>query len=161
MDARIRRLEVNLVTVGTGVAIFGLWTLIRYALTLFIFDDDIVGYVPPDLKTVIYTFLGVLIGIACLFQVYIGLSARGEGKGKRKSVVYLVFAGIGLAMDIIFSATEAYALFFQGTEGLISGLASLTVEITSIVCTMIMMTSSIRLRRFRKSMQTETEGGAV
>ena len=161
MEARIRRLEVNLVTVGTGVALFGLWSLIRCALTLFIFDDEIVGLVPPEIKVAVYMFVGVVIGILCLFQVYVGLSARGEGKGKHKTPLYLVLAGIGLFLDIVFSAIQAYTTIFQETDDLISGLAALTVEITSIICTIIMMTSSIRLRRIRKDMQYGVKGGTV
>lgn len=161
MDAKIRRLEVNLVTMGTGVAVFGLWTIIRCALTLFIFDDQIAGMVPANMKVAVYFVVGVIVTVVSSFQVYVGFSARGEGKGKHKSVVYLVFAGIGIFIDVVFSGPQIISMFIQPENDWITVSATLIVEITSITCTLIMMTSSIRLRRIRKSMVSELKGGEV
>ena len=159
MDAKIRRLEVNLVTMGTGVAVFGLWTIIRCALTLFVFDDQIEGLVPAEMKLAVYIVVGVIVAVISLIQIYVGFSARGEGKGKHKSVVYLVFAGIGLFIDIVVSVPQIPALFTENDW--VTGAATLIVEFTSIVCTLIMMTSGIRLRKIKKSMSPELKGGTA
>ena len=161
MDAKIRRLEVNLVTMGTGVAVFGMWTLIRAALTLFVFDDEIAGFVTPQIKIFVYAAVGIVVAIICSFQIYVGLSARGEGKGKRKSIVYLIFAGIGVVIDVSVSAPQFFTMFTSGGGDWVTVLATLIVEVTSITCTIIMMTSSISLRKIRKSTKPVQEGGTV
>ena len=34
-------MEINLLTLGTGIIIFGVWSFVRAALTIFVFDNDI------------------------------------------------------------------------------------------------------------------------
>ena len=48
MNAGIRRLEINLRTLGTGVIVFGIWSLVRIGLTTFIFHNDIDNVLDDD-----------------------------------------------------------------------------------------------------------------
>ena len=48
MGAKTRRLENNLMTVGTGVAAFGVWALVKYILTAFVLNEEIEDSMEPS-----------------------------------------------------------------------------------------------------------------
>ena len=90
MGAKTRRLENNLMTVGTGVAAFGVWALVKYILTAFVLNEEIEDSMEPSSLKVIYIFVFSLTLLDFLMRCFIGFSARAEGKGKNKGVFYLV-----------------------------------------------------------------------
>ena len=160
MNANIRRMEINLMTLGTGVILFAIWTFIRSALTLFLFNDDIRDLIPPHLSVWVYSFVFIITVIAFLFELYIGISARNEARGKRKSVLYLIFSVIGIASYFAVSVAEFIAIFSPGERGIIALITTFIIEITATVCLTEMLINSIRLRKIRKNLSLGEKGGA-
>lgn len=87
MEAKIRKLENNLVTLGTGIFILSLWTLFKTVLF------DIVNWgeiknasksLPPMVSSLVIGAVYVALIIEFLLHSYIGLSARSEGQGKKR-----------------------------------------------------------------------------
>ncbi len=150
MDANTRRLEMNLVTLGTGVALLGLWTFIRISLMLFVFNDEINAIIDPQYKVATYILIFAVLTFICICQCYVGLTARGQGKGKHKTPLYLILAGIGVTLDIILTGTDIISIFTGSDHGIVRILTSVVIEATSIGCTLVMMISGIRLRKIRK-----------
>ena len=161
MDARIRKLEINQMTLGAGVALFALWTFVRMALQLFVFNDELIKGFTEQEKIVVYLMVGGLSALILLNQLFVGLSARGEGKGKRKRIIYLIFDGIQICISVVFTVLEVYMLFTPGDEGILSMVASIVIEITLGVCLVEVMVNSIQLRKIRKSLSAEEKGGVA
>ncbi|MCR4604996.1 MAG: hypothetical protein K5639_03250 [Eubacterium sp.] len=154
MDAKTRRLSINLITLGTGVIVFGLWSFIRFALTVFVYNDGIVDLIPPELKPVIYSFLMVFAIIIFLLEFYIGFSARKDGKGKRKSIAYIIVTGFVVVTYITVDVFDIFRLF-SNESGLVYAVSSVIIEITATICIAEMMISSIMLRSIRKKQKKE------
>lgn len=161
MDAMTRRLEINLMTLGTGFALFGLWTLIRSGLTLFVFNDEINQIVTDDMRVPVYAVVFAAIVLLFLFHAYIGISARSDGKGKKKTPLYLVLAGIGCLLYVGTIASDIFLMITSQESGLVTEIATIIIDITTTICLIELMISGIRLRRIRKAGPDEEKGGAA
>ena len=152
MNPAIRRMEINLLTLGTGIIIFGVWSFVRAALTIFVFDNDIATQVTEDIKVITYVLLVVATVLGFLGQLFIGLSARTEAKGKKKkSGFYLVLCCIGVILSFLIIVAEISTLISQAGTGFVSILAAIIVDATAVVCSIELMINSMRLRRVRKN----------
>ena len=161
MDAKTRQMEIDLMTLGTGVILFGLWSIVRTALTLFIFDDEIKELVEPEMRTPVYIFVFVFMSLVALLLVYTGFTARSVGKGKQKSILYLIVGGFSILIYLLSIIIGISSIFTENDQGLLSMIASLLIDVTSIVCTLQMMIYGIRLRRIRKAEAVTAKGGAA
>ena len=157
MDARIRKLQIELLTLGTGVIVVGIWSFLRSALTIFVSDNNFFQDVPEEAKTFVYIFIIIVTAILFSLDFYIGLSARSESKGKKKRIVYLVFTAISLVVYIAVALTELITLIMRATtDGIISNIITIIIDITSIVCLAELMINGILLRKLRKSITPAT-----
>ena len=160
MDANTRRLETNLSTLGTGTILFGLWDLIRTSLTVFVFNYEIIDMIPKIYQAITYSIIGGLSLIFFLVQLYIGMSARGESKGKRKTVIYLVLTVITISFHLLAIGIMIYEMVSGEPSGLITLIITVVIELTAITCLVEMMVNSVSLRRIRKTMKPEMGGVA-
>lgn len=98
------------------------------------------------------TFILVLYSIflgGFLLRCFVGFSARAEGKGKRKSVVYLVFAGLITLVFLFIIIVEIYYLAVY-RRSIFSMTVSLIIDITSLVFLVELIVNSIKIRKLRK-----------
>ena len=157
MDARIRKLQMELLTLGNGVIVVGIWSFLRSALTIFVSDNDYFQDVPEEAKTFVYIFIIIVTAILFSLDFYIGLSARSESKGKKKRIVYLVFTAISLVVYIAVALTGVITLIMRATtDGIISYIITIIIDITSIVCLAELMINGILLRKLRKNITPAT-----
>ena len=94
-EVKMRRYQ-NLLTVsGLGVIMFGVWSVLRTILLLF-FQQNAVSQAFNDesvtVRILSYTILAVMLLADSLSRLFVGLSARAEGFGKKKGYAYIVFA---------------------------------------------------------------------
>ena len=147
MEAKIRRLENNLVTIGTGVVILSLWTLFKTILYVIVYWGKInIG----------------LIAVAVVVLVlhsFIGLSARKEGEGKKIRPIYLIITEIILLLYAALILIELLPLFRAEYFSLIS-VVSIVIDVTSFAFLIDMISSSVRLRKLKKQ-KAEKEESAV
>ena len=105
MGAKTRRLENNLVTLGTGVIAFGLWAFIKLILTVMLLGSAYYEDAGEEDQLAVVISTWVIAVLTVLMYVWLGMSARAEGKGKHVKPVYLFFAGMicvyGLAMILL------------------------------------------------------------
>ena len=149
MEAEKRRREINLITIGTGVILFGLWTVIKIALSNILIGIKIDGVMSDDLILLINIVLWVFVGIDFLARCYIGFSARAEGKGKHKSIIYLILTGLMIASYSAMIPLEFSAIFTSG-EDMLNMIITIGIDITSIAFMIELMINSIGLRRIKK-----------
>ena len=99
MEKKLRRSQVSLVTLGFGVILFGVWSVIKSLLYFRtgLFDDLDTQVEPEQLlfvKLVTVAFVALIVFADLGFRLKIGLSARAEGMGRRQKSGYLVPAAL-------------------------------------------------------------------
>lgn len=153
MQREIRRYSDYLVSIGTGVALFGIWTVVRMIMGIILERETIIGEMQGDVelsKSLIFITISAILVLLSLFilsiHMYIGLSARSEGLGLKKkngyliaTVVYTVIYCIGIISEI---------LFFQGYfKNVIDGVVTIIIDITMLITFVELMINAIRVRK--------------
>ena len=132
-EIKMRRYQ-NLLTVsGLGVIIFGLWTVLKTILLLFL-QEDMVDDLPDGLfyRVLFFTLIGGVLLIDFLIRLFVGLSARAEGFGKKKGYGYIVVA----ILIAIASLASLVLIFFDTADrSILELIVSFIVEATSMIAT--------------------------
>ena len=145
MGAQIRRLENTLTTIGTGIVAMAIWQTIKIILQL-----TLLNQMEKNEETTIGVIIAISITVFLgLIECYIGFSARSEGKGKKKSGVYLLWTGLYLAAFFAVLVYEIY-LIFADYDFTISTIVIVIIDISAFVLNIEMMVSAIKVRRLRK-----------
>ena len=149
-ERKMRRYQ-NLLTVsGLGVIICGLWSCLKTILLLFL-QDGLLKDLPEETlyRVIFFAILGGLLLIDVLLRLYVGLSARAEGFGKKKGYAYIVLA-ILLA---IFSLISVVMLFMDMKETSISELVvSVIFEATSLIATIELLVAAFTVKKLKKEL---------
>ena len=87
MDAKTRKTAINLITLGTGVVFFGIWTLVKSLVSFILLDAELHENLTEEMILFTKIFFWSLIGVSFILNLYVGLSARALGKGKNTSSV--------------------------------------------------------------------------
>ena len=152
MEAKFRKLENDLVTIGTGVVILSLWTLFKTFLYVIVYWNEIKALTDALQPFEAALTLGLVFAAVLIEYVlhsYIGLSARSEGAGKRKRPVYLIVAGVIVVLYFALVLFELLFLFIADYFSLTT-LVSIVIDATSFAFLIDMISSSLRLRKLRK-----------
>ena len=150
-QANVRRLQDTLIIAGDGVIAFGAWALVKTALLPVLFNGEELQQLVfgGDMSlTAMYVLAGVLVCIDLGVRAFVGLSARSEGRGKKRSPLYLAFAAIA-ALITAFSVV-AIALGMSGRLTVLDMVVSIIVETTALAALVTVVYCSIRLRRLNK-----------
>ncbi len=159
MEATIRKLENSLVTIGTGVAILGLWELFKIILYVIVYWGEIKALsatLPPIEAALAIGLIVAVVVTELALNCFIGLSAVGEGQGIRKRSVYLIATGFLIVVNVAMILLEVSSLFFAEDFSLISAV-SMVIDITLVGLLTDMLVSSLRLRKL-KQQKAEKEG---
>ena len=163
MQKEIRRCCDNLVSIGTGISLFGVWTVIRIIMTVILERDTLMT------ETQNYTDAGVVLiaAIMCIIMaifslmilgihLYIGLSARKEGLGGKKRTGYLIATGLFILFYCIAVTTEIVT--FQETfKSIPEGAVTVFIDITVLITLAELMLNAVRVRKL--SAQLKENGG--
>lgn len=166
MNATVRRLENNLVTLGTGVIAFGIWSVLKIAFELLLGASELVdSNVPDESKkylAIAYIIFWALVLIDLAARIYVGLSARAEGKGKRKSKAYLVCT-IVLMLDLLLTAFADLYFYAFSLNNIAAAVVPLLVDGTSFFITLELFIYAVRLRKLRRleASPTNQKGGSA
>ena len=153
MGAKTRRLENNLVTLGTGVIAFGLWAFIKLILTVILLGSAYYEDAGEEdqLAAVISTW------VIAILTVLRGMSARAEGKGKHVKPVYLFFAGMICVYSLAIILLEAFYLItdFIDIDDPLILVITIFIDVTRMVFLIQLIYSSVALRKIRKQAKKE------
>lgn len=167
-DIKNRRLKDILISSGTGVVMFAVWGVVRTILnfTLVNKNNNEFAEITSELGEGQYAdiFFAVLAILTCAIlaaevgiRLFVGLSARAEGKGKKRGWAYVIVAYImipiylaGLVVSIINIATV--------NTGIIDMIVTVLVEATSLFAFVELAVSATRLKRIKKH-QAKINGG--
>ncbi|MDO4882123.1 MAG: hypothetical protein Q3975_02125 [Oscillospiraceae bacterium] len=148
MSAIKNKIEINLITTGTGLMFFGLWTFIKFFLTIVFLGVEYDDNTSDEVKLIATIITIIAVAIVSALFCYVGLSARAEGKGKKKSVVYLIVNGFILFFHILIIILEAAALLFG--ENILTIIITMIIDATAAVFMLEVMINSIKLRKIRR-----------
>ncbi len=148
MSAIKNKIEINLITTGTGLMFFGLWTFIKFFLTIVFLGVEYDDNTSDEVKLIATIITIIAVAIVSALFCYVGLSARAEGKGKKKSVVYLIVNGFILFFHILIIILEAAALLFG--ENILTIIITMIIDATAAVLMLEVMINSIKLRKIRR-----------
>ena len=165
---RLRRDENTLTVVGSGVILFGVWTVVKMVLQeinrfpefMAELGADELGFegtglaemgLDPNLLATVVAFTVVLIVflLDLALRVFVGLSARAEGRGRPQGRLYLILAGLLLVLSGL-SFVSYVITYFSHSEYVVDADAAILVELTSFITLLQMIISAVRVRRARR-----------
>ena len=152
--AERRRLQDILVVCGTGIILFGAWTILKLVLLIVTHDEatqrvllDIDDEIPLFLMYFMFGLIGI---IDILFRCFVGFSARAEGYGRRKAYAYIPLAAFMVVMGVLSVVASAVALVrIDATR--FDTISTLIIEATSVLIWATLIVSSVRLKRLDKA----------
>lgn len=166
MGAKKRKIQSTLYNSGLAFIVLGFWTAIKESISLFLdygaeiqkeihnlllsMDTEFVADELRQVESIVYIVLVVLIlGVAALvllIHFFLGRAAMQEAKGKKKKIVYLVFACIYLVFNVF---VYVYGIVNAGEAGMMD-YSELIVDLTVYFACIMIIKSSIELRRIQK-----------
>ncbi len=151
--AKLRRYEDDLNVSGTGVIIMGAWSVVRVLIELFLNSKEYLNYGNEDpesamLNIVVAIALIVIISFVIMkVHLYIGLNAMRAAKGMEHKEGYFVAAIIIAVLSVL--SLYTYKDQLQIIERIDTTLASILVDITTIYIFIVVIVSSIRIKRIK------------
>ena len=155
MEKELRKHKINLGISGAAVIVFGVWTIVKILIYFFASTEDFFSLfgamqiLDPAERAITITIFIVLVLIDLGLRLFIGLSARAESKGKKKSVVYLIFAALMILGSVFLNVFFASDLF---TGSILDGIISIILECTSVLAFVEVIVSSVGIRRTIKKL---------
>lgn len=162
MQRELRKYENSLSVSGLVVILFGLWSVLKLGLRLVFStlglmntaEDTIVD--PEIQKGFLYLAIAILavLILELGLRLYIGLTARAESRGKKKTVVYLIIAVL-LAAYSVYSLVALIRSF--AAVDFFESLVSVLVELSGLFALAELIFSAIKVKQIRKKMEEEAE----
>ena len=152
-QAETRRLQDTLSIAGTAVIAFGVWSLAKIIVFLTLVDENVLqqllGISDTPLTITVYVSLGIIILIDLGLRSFVGLSARAEGRGRKKKPFYLVVAAVMAIANASSLAAIAFGTSFASSP--LNMIVSIIIEATSLTALVLVVHSAIRLRQTGKT----------
>ena len=158
MEVQKRKLEINLKTIGTGVILFGVWTFVKFAVNFMLFGSELDETIGENVRLAINIGIWIVVSIDALIHLYIGMSAKAEGNGKRKGRLFLGLTAVITVLYALLLPLEFAAIFLHDT-GWASLIVTFIIDVTATVFLAEVFLYTVKLRRLRK--ETETGGAAA
>ena len=162
---KIRRAQNNLIVVGSGTILFSLWSLFRMVASLFLLKKETLASLKelPAFKeelvpdSILFAVLVVVViaelGVIILIRVFVGRAAIAEGRGRKRSILYLVLAAI-MILGNLFAIKNTLVpspgdAALGGAFAKRNSASSIIIELTSAVMLFEMIVSACTIRKFR------------
>ena len=156
-EVKLRRFR-NLLTVsGLGVIAFGGWNVLKMIL-VFVMQRDTIEALFAEMsidglvKNITIAIIIAVTVIDFLIRLFVGLSARAEGFGKKKGAAYIVFAVL-----LVLGSLSSLVLFFCDPDSLtkspiLQTAVSVILEITSAVATVELLVAAITVKKLKREL---------
>lgn len=157
MGAELRKHQDMLIIIGTGVIAFGVWSVIKTVLYYALSRDEMLRILKEQgleqgYEAGVYVLIALALAFILGLRIYIGLSARAEGVGKRRGNGYVVLAAIMTLANFggfVLSVAGAFELELT-LDNIVDLSVTFVVELTSIATMAELVYSALRVRNLRK-----------
>ena len=151
-----RRYASGLVMCGRAVIILSIWSIVR-TMVLYLLNGELAADLAEQglsrtdkgyytMVIVILIVVAVVLFLSVIFNIYIGRSAIREGRGKKKSVMYLVITTIA-ALAVFWS--DVIVNRFDFSNGAFLELSTIIIDATMLFAYVMIIYFSVRLRKCR------------
>jgi hypothetical protein len=157
-ETELRRGQNTLFILGGGVITFGLWSVVKSIMYLMVNpfqyfrSDDVPQEFQLIVMAVVYGIAALLVGLDVGLRIFVGLSARAEARGKKKSRAYIIVAAVMAAGNLLLflgtlllAATTPDAV----TGNLLDTLVSAVVDVTALITLFELVFTARRVQRLR------------
>ena len=115
-QVKLRRDQNTLRIVGTGTIVFGVWSFVKAFGVIFSRRAQIVSEIIEDgiqnnydfsdvpeglIIKMVLLFVGIGLAADMVARLYVGLSAIAAGRGKHKSILYIVITAIMILFSLM------------------------------------------------------------
>lgn len=153
-EVKMRRYQ-NLLTVsGLGVIVLALWsvlkTILYFVLNRDIFNQAFAGVSDNALvKAVAIGMIAAILLIDLTIRLFVGMSARAEGFGKKKGYAYIILA----VLLALLSLTSLVLIFFNSSgKSITEMIVSVIVEATSLIVVIELLVAAFTVKKLRKEL---------
>ena len=156
-----RRCESTLMIAGNGILFFTIWNIIKMNL-YFLVGKNYIRELLPELFFALsdseefafmIAYIGMMIALFfnAIFQIYVGLSARAEAKGKKKTDLYIVVSCI-LWLSILPEVKRCLTQLPSNTIYIGDQVATALVDISLMIALTDLIYSAMKLRSIKKKL---------
>lgn len=152
MEAYIRRNESLLIYSGMATIVFGFWNIAKVFMLRFMDPKKMIKFMNIDMEIDETLLLNIGFGVVLFFlilgmgiRLFVGLRAIEEGRGKKRSISYIVLAVIQVCAGLYSAMSNLlnYHEWIDYTEQ----FTTVILEITSCFAYFGIIIAAIRLRR--------------
>lgn len=157
-EVKLRRYENLLTLSGLGVIAFGAWSVLK-ALLFMLYRGEVFEPMLADIadnrlaKLLVFVIVAVVLLFVFAVRLYVGLSARAEGHGRKKGVVYVVIA----ILMALFSVLSLLSIFFDSEarlkNSMLEIIVSFVVETTSLIVIVELLVAAFTVKKLRKELE--------
>lgn len=135
---------------GQAFIIFGIWSVVKLMLQIYLNPIDWAGMALEDipahtLQTITYLIVIFFMAMDILVRLYVGLSAITEAKGKQRRIVYLFAAALYIILTIVSLFPGEYDTNYEDKISFVT----LFFDVTNIITLVIIIVDSWKLRKLR------------
>lgn len=157
-EINLRRNQDTLVIVGTGVIIFGVWSLLKTMFALLLNMGDLYELImqeeTPEGRLVIFIAVTLMLMIDLAFRVSVGLSAIAVARGKKSRFIFVAGALL-LAFSSAATVTAQIRGIVTGEEITLISHVAAAVEFTSLITLTQLINSAMAIRGIRKELKKQ------
>ncbi len=166
MDAKIRKNQNILITSGKALIIFGIWAIVRLvlyelldpaSLNALVLRPGVEIYKEESIEALFnLTIFSLFIDL--IFRFFLGSAAISEGKGQNRTPIYIVLDIIYVIFSVL---SDAYFICSPGFfDFSLNSISSIFIDLTTIVALILIIVSSISLRKLKKNKSESTKEAA-
>ena len=163
-EITLRRNQDTLVIVGTGVIIFGVWSLLKTLFALLLNMGDLYELIKeeksPEGRIVIFIAVTLVLVIDLAFRVSVGLSAIAVGRGKKSRFIFVAGA-LMLAFSSAATVVAQIKGIVTGAEITLISHVAAAVEFTSLITLTQLINSAMVIRGIRKELKKQGKSNAA
>lgn len=162
----LRRNQDTLIIVGTGVILFGVWSLLKTVFTLLLGMGDLYELIKkegssPETRIAAFIFVVLVLMLDLGLRLFVGISAIAVGRGKKSRFIF-----VGVALVMALSSAGILTAHIRGTvtgDDQITMLAhvSAVVELTSLVTLTQLINSAMAIRGIRRELKKQEKQNAA
>ncbi|WP_036609740.1 hypothetical protein [Oribacterium sp. P6A1] len=158
MEREIRRRQSILSVTGNGVMFLGMWSFLKINLYFILGRNAILEDILEDqsidentLLLIMYIISMILASLELFFRIRVGRGAIAESRDEKKPKRYI---GMAMTLIILYVFSVIFTVFNLDftKDGLWDQLASMIVDITSLVMLIELVSSASVLRKIKQQM---------
>ena len=158
METELRRRRSELLTLGYGIIAFGLWSVLKTYLYTWvdpiIREADVTAENRTAAAIVAYIMITMVLAVDFGLRLYVGMSARAEGMGKKKGRGYIVVAALMLLISVLlWFLSLGYIQSRAENDSLMDYIISMVVDLTSIAILARLVYNAVKVRQLRRQLE--------